>query len=129
MLKRIAGTAALLAALTGCVEQKSGGSAAMSVEQQAWADLAAGAKLFDVRTPEEFAGGHLPGAVNLPYDQIAARAAELPSDKSERVILYCRSGRRSGIALETLKGMGFTNAVNAGGYDALMLARPAGGPR
>ena len=128
MLKRIAGAAAVLAALAGCVEQKSGGSAAPSVEQQAWADLAAGATVFDVRTPEEFAGGHLPGAVNIPHDQIAARAAELPAEKGARVILYCRTGRRSGLALETLKGLGYTNAVNAGGYDALMRARPAGSP-
>jgi rhodanese-related sulfurtransferase len=62
--------------------------------------------VLDVRSPEEYASGHVPGAVNIPYDQIASRLAEVPRDKD--VVLYCRSGRRAGIAAEALAGQGYT---------------------
>lgn len=100
-------------------------TASPSVEQRAWETIFAGAPVIDVRTEEEFQQGHLPDAVNIPYDQIASRVGELPADRSRPVVLYCRTGRRSGIAKQTLEGLGFTHAINAGGYDALMNARPA----
>jgi phage shock protein E len=62
--------------------------------------------VLDVRSPEEYASGHVPGAVNIPYDQIASRIAEVPKDQD--VVLYCRSGRRAGIAAEVLAGQGYT---------------------
>lgn len=75
----------------------------------------------DVRTPEEFAEGHIEGAVNLPFDQIGARIHEVTADKNAPIHLYCRSGRRSGLALETLKAQGYTNLVNRGGYRDLLV--------
>lgn len=62
--------------------------------------------LLDVRTPEEFAAGHIAGAVNIPYDQVAAHLAEIPKDK--QVVVYCKSGRRAGMAVETLSSNGYT---------------------
>jgi len=62
--------------------------------------------VLDVRGPEEFVTGHVPGAVNIPYDQVAARLAEVPKDKE--VVLYCRSGRRAGMAAEVLAANGYT---------------------
>jgi rhodanese-related sulfurtransferase len=62
--------------------------------------------VLDVRSPEEYASGHVPGAVNIPYDQLASRISEVPKDKD--VVLYCKSGRRAGIAAETLAGQGYT---------------------
>jgi rhodanese-related sulfurtransferase len=62
--------------------------------------------VLDVRAPEEFVTGHVPGAVNIPYDQVAARLAEVPKDKD--VVLYCRSGRRAGMAAEALAANGYT---------------------
>lgn len=62
--------------------------------------------VLDVRSPEEYAAGHVPGAVNVPYDQVAERLAEIPKDKD--VVLYCRSGRRTGIAAEVLEANGYT---------------------
>ncbi len=62
--------------------------------------------VLDVRSPEEFATGHVPGAVNIPYDKVASRLAEIPKDKD--VVLYCRSGRRAGLAAETLEANGYT---------------------
>jgi len=67
---------------------------------------AAGAVIVDVRTPAEFEAGHAKGAINIPFDQIAARAGELPA-KDKPLVLYCRTGRRSGIATGALQQLGF----------------------
>ncbi|MFX7862343.1 rhodanese-like domain-containing protein, partial [Acinetobacter baumannii] len=66
-----------------------------------------------MRTPQEFAQGHVPGAVNLPLQEIAAWANKLPKDKP--VYLYCRSGNRSRQAAEVLKKKGYTNLFNVEG--------------
>lgn len=60
--------------------------------------------LLDVRTPEEFAQGHLPGAVLIPHDQLAARLDEI--DRDRWVLVYCRSGKRAGIAQDILEEAG-----------------------
>ncbi len=62
--------------------------------------------VLDVRTPAEYAEGHVPGAVNVPHDQVASRLAEIPKDKD--VVLYCRSGRRAGLAADVLAAHGYT---------------------
>lgn len=74
---------------------------------------AAGWTLVDVRTPAEFADGHIPGAVNVPLDEVPAVAASW--DKAGLYVLYCRSGNRSGQAQRFLKGEGFGRTVNFGG--------------
>ncbi len=80
----------------------------------------AGALAFvDVRTPEEYTAGHVEGAVNIPYDQMAQRWTELDSLQNRRVVLYCRTGHRAGIALEELRKHGFARAENGGGLDSL----------
>jgi len=61
--------------------------------------------VLDVRTAKEFAEGHVPGAVNVPYDQVASRLAQIPKDKD--VVLYCRSGRRAGLAAGVLEANGY----------------------
>lgn len=63
--------------------------------------------LLDVRTAEEYAAGHLPGAYNLPHDQLPQRLAELGEARDREVIVYCRSGRRAELALEVLQRAGF----------------------
>ncbi|MBI3395408.1 MAG: rhodanese-like domain-containing protein [Spirochaetia bacterium] len=74
-----------------------------------------GALVVDVRTPGEFDSGHYPGALNIPHTEIGARLAELGA-KDKGIVLYCRSGQRSGVALGIVSAAGFTKAVNAGGY-------------
>ncbi|HEX9107125.1 MAG TPA: rhodanese-like domain-containing protein, partial [Longimicrobiales bacterium] len=76
-----------------------------------------GAVYVDVRTPAEFAAGHVTGALNIPYDQMPQRWQELDSLRAKPVVLYCRSGHRAGIALEELKTHGFTSVVNGGGLE------------
>lgn len=70
-------------------------------------------QLVDVREPEEFAAGTLPGAINIPLGQLAERTAEL--DSSRRVVLLCRSGRRSAEAAQFLTDIGFPDVVNLAG--------------
>jgi rhodanese-related sulfurtransferase len=71
--------------------------------------------LLDVRTPEEFAAGHLPGAVNIPHDQLMSRLADLPADKNREIAVYCRTGRRSDIALTILKDLGYSRLLHVEG--------------
>ena len=69
--------------------------------------------LVDVRTAGEYNAGAIPSAINIPFDEIAGN---LPTeDRSARIIVYCRSGNRSGIAADTLETLGFTNVTNFGG--------------
>ena len=69
--------------------------------------------VLDVRTPEEFAAGHVPGAVNIPYDQVGTRLSEIP--KTEEVVLYCRTGRRAALAAETLSAAGYKKLAHLTG--------------
>ena len=62
--------------------------------------------VLDVRTPQEYAEGHVPGAVNVPQEQLASRLAEVPKDKD--VVIYCRSGRRSALAADVLAANGYS---------------------
>ena len=71
----------------------------------------------DVRTAEEYAAGHVSQAVNIPYEQITRRISEVTNDKDALIYVYCRSGRRSGIAREALGEAGFSNVVNVGGLE------------
>jgi phage shock protein E len=73
----------------------------------------------DVRTVEEYNAGHLEGAINVPYDEIEHKIEAVSADKNTDIQLYCRSGRRSGIALETLRSMGYSKVTNAGSYEQL----------
>lgn len=79
------------------------------------------ASFVDVRTPEEFAGGHYPGAINIPLDQVAQRIDELKG-LPQPIVAYCRSGNRSGMAVSILKQHGITNAINGGGLEELKRA-------
>ncbi|MBO2591452.1 rhodanese-like domain-containing protein [Shewanella algae] len=89
------------------------------VPEVALTKVAQGAMLVDVRTPEEYAEGHLPEAVNIPFEQIAEAFAKQGIAKDTPVVVYCRSGRRSGIAKESLEKAGYQEVYNGGGYDSL----------
>ncbi len=74
--------------------------------------------ILDVRTPEEFADKHIPGAVNIPNETITAEEIpELPN-KDQLILVYCRSGNRSKQASEKLADMGYTNVVEFGGINS-----------
>ncbi|KKL02890.1 MerR family transcriptional regulator [Rheinheimera mesophila] len=90
-----------------------------------WGPMAIAQSLWiDVRTAEEFKAGHIAGAINIPYDDIEQKITAVTTDKATDIQLYCRSGRRSGIALETLRGMGYSKVTNAGAYEQLKQKQP-----
>jgi phage shock protein E len=85
--------------------------------------VAQAAVVVDVRTPGEFAGGHLERAVNIPIDELDGRLGEidraLEGDRTKKLVVYCASGRRSGIAKDLLEKKGYGAVTNAGGYASL----------
>ena len=73
--------------------------------------------ILDVRTPEEFAEKHIPGAINVANETIGTdEIPELP-DKDQLILVYCRSGNRSKQASEKLAALGYTNIVEFGGIN------------
>ncbi len=83
----------------------------------------AGATIIDVRSPDEFAAGHLPKAVNLPVGSLGARLAEVDAlvakDRSRPIVVYCAAGGRAAKAKTALDAAGFTHVINGGGLDDL----------
>ena len=69
----------------------------------------------DVRTDEEYKEGHISGAINIPVDVIESKIADIASDKSDIIILYCRSGNRSATAGKILESLGYEVILDAGG--------------
>jgi rhodanese-related sulfurtransferase len=78
--------------------------------------------LLDVRTPQEFAAGHIPGALNIPVDDLRSRLGELPSDR--KVAVYCQVGQRGYLATRILAQAGFQAVNLGGGYKTYKLFHP-----
>lgn len=78
--------------------------------------------LVDVRTPQEYADGHIPGAVNLPVDDLRPRLGELPHDR--QIAVYCQVGQRGYLATRILRLAGFQAANLSGGYKTYQLLPP-----
>lgn len=100
----------VLLALAACAQQEAPSGA--PVQPDALAALLAGDDaplLLDVRTPEEFAQGHVPGATLVPVQTLEARLAELEPYKQRGVVAYCEVGGRAGKAAELLRAHGFSN--------------------
>jgi rhodanese-related sulfurtransferase len=76
-----------------------------------------GAFLVDVRSPGEFAGGSAKGAKNIPLDQVSQRINEFKG--KEQIVVFCRSGNRSGQAQSILEKNGFSNVTNGGTWDTV----------
>ena len=71
--------------------------------------------ILDTREQDEFDEGHIPGAILIPYTQIENKAEKMLPDKDKLILVYCRSGRRSKIAAESLVKLGYTNVKEFGG--------------
>lgn len=76
-----------------------------------------GALLLDVRTPDEFRGGHLDGALNVPVQELGGRVSEL-GDPGRPVVVYCQAGGRASMAEQLLRRAGFQEVFNLGGISA-----------
>ncbi len=105
-------------ALEGAAAQPA--AATPSISQDALLSrLAAGddsVLVVDVRSAEEFAQGHVPGAINVPHDAIDAHLETLRSAEGKDIVLYCESGRRAGMAERTLRDKGFSRLLHLEGY-------------
>ena len=97
---------ALAGALVGCLGPKGGKM-----------KLPDNAVLLDVRQADEFNAGHIDGAVLVPHDTIAEKIGAVVPDKNTPVYVYCRSGRRSALAVEAMKKLGYTDLTDLGGMD------------
>ena len=105
--------------LTGCAgARNSTGNTYRQIsmdEAVAMMEQESGYIILDVRRPDEFVAGHIPGAINVPNESIGKdEIAELPN-KGQLILVYCRSGRRSKEAAEKLVKLGYTNIVEFGG--------------
>ena len=107
----------LIPLLVGC----NGGDHANTYEQitpaeaKALMDSGEGYVILDVRTPEEFAAGHIAGAILIPDYEIREKAESILTDKDQLILVYCRSGRRSKNAASELAALGYTNIKEFGG--------------
>ncbi len=113
-------------ALSGCAQTPADESAPSSAPSAQYVSITAQEAqnlmqtqadyvLLDVRTPEEYNEAHIPGAMLLPLDELAAQAETALPDKAQLILVYCRSGRRSKTAAETLLSLGYTNVRDFGG--------------
>lgn len=76
----------------------------------------------DVRTPAEYARGHVAGATLIPLQEVSDRWKELRDQRNKRMLVYCRTGSRSRVATRLLRSKGFAKAENAGGLGGLRRA-------
>lgn len=117
-MKRI--LAAVIAAITlifaGCT-QPSGYKEITQEEAAKIIHEQSGFVILDVRTAQEFAGGHIPNAINVPNESITDKQPEQLPDKNQMILVYCRSGRRSKQAAQKLSDMGYTNVLEFGGIN------------
>lgn len=81
-----------------------------------------GTVVIDVRTPAEFASGHLEGAVNIDVQSPDFDALVSQLDPSGSYVVYCRSGNRSGQAIDRMTGLGFTDLANGGSVESASSA-------
>lgn len=112
---------AALVSVGGLAACSSGSDAVTDVNASAAADVLAepDVTVLDVRTPAEYAAGHLPGAVNIDVEggSFAQQVGQLPKDAT--YLVYCRTGNRSGVATDQLADLGFTELYDLqGGIEA-----------
>jgi len=72
--------------------------------------------ILDVRTPAEYAAGHIPGSINIPHTELATRLAEIPGTKSTEIVVHCQAGRRAATAEEILAQQGYTGVRDLQGH-------------
>jgi len=84
-------------------------------EVAAWATSPDAPLILDARSPEEYAEGHVPGAINVPFRQIGGRAGELEAGRTRGIVTYCEHGPRSLLAQRALAQAGFTHLAQLEG--------------
>ena len=122
-MNKLLGLLLALVLLAGCTTggdtADGAGAGYTQITQAEAAEIMAsetGYVILDVRSQAEYDGGHIPGAICIPHDTIRGDVPELP-DKSQRILVYCRSGNRSKAASEALSQAGYTNVLEFGGIN------------
>jgi phage shock protein E len=87
------------------------------LSSSSFADDATKPFVIDVRTQEEWNSGHIEGAILIPYEQIGKTIGTVIKEKTQRIYVYCRSGRRSAIAKDTLNKLGYKDVINLGSLE------------
>jgi rhodanese-related sulfurtransferase len=110
----------LIAMLAGCTLFSGTGERITykkitAMEAKKMMDEKSGYIILDVRTKDEYKGGHIPGAVLLPNESIGKETIDILPDKDQIILIYCRSGRRSKEAAVKLVNLGYTNIYEFGG--------------
>jgi phage shock protein E len=88
----------------------------VATTEQVKSAMQKGAKVIDVRSPQEYASGHLPTAVNIPVDELETRIGKYATNKEQPLLLHCASGMRSGRGKTMLQKLGYTQVLNIGSY-------------
>ena len=106
--------------LTACAQntEKDQGAVYVNItveDAKSIMDSEEGYIILDVREQDEYDAGHIPGAILIPYTQIEEKANEMLPDKDQLILVYCRSGRRSKIAAQSLAELGYVNVKEFGG--------------
>lgn len=118
-MRRYSTMLAVLFATAGLVSSACAGEPSDAEVSQAqvtaWIEGGTGPLVLDVRSEKEYAGGHVPGAVNIPHNQLEARLSEIGSSREQPIVLYCESGRRAGMAAATLQEAGFSSVQHLTG--------------
>lgn len=107
---------ALAFVAAGCEEEAPGAASVGVLTPDALlSSPPAGALILDVRTPEEFASGHVPNAINIPHTELATRMSEIESAVDSPVVVYCERGGRAGKAEAELLAAGYSNVLHLEG--------------
>jgi rhodanese-related sulfurtransferase len=111
--------AVVLAACTAPDDDSKRGAGAKSITAEELAEqiqLSQAPLILDVRSKEEYAEGHIPGALNIPHDQLGDRLSEIGAAKTDEIVVHCRSGYRAGIAEKILVEAGYSDVRNLDGH-------------
>ena len=119
-MRKIAVLLLAMIVLSACGQEKENDREAVYMnitaeEAKQIMDTEEGYIILDVRTQEEYDQGHIPGAILIPDTEIKAEAENILTDKAQLILVYCRSGRRSKLAAESLVELGYTNIKEFGG--------------
>jgi rhodanese-related sulfurtransferase len=112
--------AVCLILITGCEKKQdilSQSADSPTTSDSNTSDLSTPVLVIDVRTAWEFSSWHIEGAINIPETAIEQEIENYAKDKNQKILLYCLSGARSGIALKILTDLGYTNVENIGSLE------------
>jgi rhodanese-related sulfurtransferase len=101
-----------------CPRQYPGNETEINVSREKlkeWMNQKSDVLILDVRSKKEYESGHVPNAMNIDYMELSSRLDELKPYKDHKIVVYCRSGRRTRIAQDTLKKAGFSKVYHLSG--------------